>query len=226
MPKRKRYSYKRRSRKKRSRRRSARISRVPAGMLGKKFGHAFRYVDRIVLNPGTGTTAFHTFRFNDLYDPDYTSGGHQPIGFDQLMVWYNHFTVLGGKLKATFVSRSSGEVTGNAIVGIQITSGPNPTILANDIYEEGKSKSAIMMNSYSSGKKTITSKCSFSKFLGQKVLQEDNNAGTISASPNEIVYVHVWATGVNAGDDPFGIDVLVELDQYAVLHEPTTIGGS
>ena len=34
----------------------------------------------------TNTTA--TYRANDLYDPTYTMGGHQPRGFDELMAVY------------------------------------------------------------------------------------------------------------------------------------------
>jgi len=37
------------------------------------------------------------FRANDLYDPDYAVGGHQPYGFDQIMSQYHHFTVLYSK---------------------------------------------------------------------------------------------------------------------------------
>jgi len=48
-------------------------------------------------NLGAGALYSRIFRANDLYDPDYAAGGHQPYGFDQVMAQYNHFTVLYSK---------------------------------------------------------------------------------------------------------------------------------
>lgn len=45
-------------------------------------------------NIAVGTIFEKQFRANDLYDPDYSVGGHQPFGFDQLIAQYYHFTVL------------------------------------------------------------------------------------------------------------------------------------
>jgi hypothetical protein len=45
-------------------------------------------------NLAAGGLYHRVFRANDLYDPDYAVGGHQPYGFDQLMAQYFHFTVL------------------------------------------------------------------------------------------------------------------------------------
>jgi len=48
-------------------------------------------------NIGVGALYQREFRANDLYDPDFAVGGHQPYGFDQLMAQYYHFTVLYSK---------------------------------------------------------------------------------------------------------------------------------
>lgn len=37
--------------------------------------------------------SIRAWRANDVYDPDYAVGGHQPFGFDQLIARYQHFTV-------------------------------------------------------------------------------------------------------------------------------------
>ena len=42
--------------------------------------------------PGAG--AIYTFRINDLFDPDFTSAGQQPLGFDQFAQFYYRYRVL------------------------------------------------------------------------------------------------------------------------------------
>jgi len=66
-----------------------------------------KYTTEVTLNPGSGSTATYRFRANDLYDPDFETGGHQPRGFDQWMAFYNHFTVIGSMIKVTFMSSST-----------------------------------------------------------------------------------------------------------------------
>lgn len=46
-------------------------------------------------NSGTVNSWYSwTFAANSLYDPDATGGGHQPMGFDQLSLMYNRYSVL------------------------------------------------------------------------------------------------------------------------------------
>jgi len=45
-----------------------------------------------------GGITVRQWRANDLYDPDYAAGGHQPYGFDQIMSQYLHFTVIHSRL--------------------------------------------------------------------------------------------------------------------------------
>lgn len=227
MPKRKYVKSRSRKRTFKRRRRSRRsaLTRLP-GMLGKTFKQKFRYVEQITLNPTIGTPATYSFRLNDLYDPNYTGVGHQPIGFDQVMNFYNHFTVIGAKIKATFVSNGTSAGLDTYVVGIETSGSATPTTALNDIYEQGMSSWGVMTNAASTGKKIITRGCNVSKFLGQKVMQEDANAGTVSASPAELVYFHLFAAGINTGNDPTEFNVIIELDQIAVLHEPKKLAGS
>lgn len=44
----------------------------------------------------------HIFRCNSLYDPDYTSGGHQPYGYDQLELLYRKYKVNAVAVNVTY----------------------------------------------------------------------------------------------------------------------------
>jgi len=51
--------------------------------------------------------AQQVFRCGSVYDPDYSVGGHQAMGFDAWAGVYNHYTVLSSRIVATFVPTSS-----------------------------------------------------------------------------------------------------------------------
>jgi hypothetical protein len=64
-----------------------------------------QYVQVEVLpNLAAATLYSREWRANDLYDPDYAVGGHQPHGFDQLMAQYYHFTVLYSTIEVEILS--------------------------------------------------------------------------------------------------------------------------
>lgn len=200
-------------------------SSIP-GSLGTSMLQKFRYVDKITLNPVAGGSATYSYRANSLYDPDFTGTGHQPIGFDQLMNFYNHYTVLGSRLKVTFVATGSNPLTGAAIVGIELSGSSPATTAINDLYEQGRSRMKIMTNANADQKVVVNHNLSVKKFLGQNPLDEDANAGTAAANPTEVIFFHVFATGIDTTTDPGQIDVIVELEQVAMLHEAKPLAGS
>ena|SRR3990167_885981 len=67
-----------------------------------------------------GTTQ-HNFRLGSLFDPDYTTTGHQPYGFDQLAAFYSRYYVTGARMYARFVTSSpdnESTSTGPMLVGV------------------------------------------------------------------------------------------------------------
>lgn len=219
-------------RKKRGRRRTRRKYVMPRkvvarpGTLGQSRLQKFRYCDRITLNPGLGGAVTHSFAANGLYDPDVSGVGHQPIGFDQVMNFYNHYTVVGAKLKATFVARNANTVTDSAIVGIELSGNSSPTTIINDVLEQSHSNWRTLTNGHAKQDIIVSNQVSVKKYLKQSPLQEDANAGTASGNPDELIYFHVFALPTNSGDDNSEMDVIIELEQVAVLHEPKTLIGS
>lgn len=61
-----------------------------------------KYVEHYTTNgPAANAIVTKEYRANDLYDPRYAIGGHQPYGFDQIIAQYYHFTVLKSVCKVT-----------------------------------------------------------------------------------------------------------------------------
>lgn len=58
-----------------------------------------KYSDILTINNLGVVVDVHQWRGNSLYDPDFTSTGHQPLYFDQLAAIYNRYRVDGCKIK-------------------------------------------------------------------------------------------------------------------------------
>lgn len=80
-----------------------------------------RYCDNITIpnhNAGAGP---YVFRMNSIYDPDYTSVGHQPRFHDQIAAIYSKYCVIASKAYIELLSSGSSAVAGG--IG-------NPTVFA------------------------------------------------------------------------------------------------
>jgi len=56
---------------------------------------------------GAGNISKIIYRGNDLYDPYYAAGGHQPYGFDQLCVRFSRFTVMSTRMAVETLDTSA-----------------------------------------------------------------------------------------------------------------------
>lgn len=194
--------------------------------LGKSRLAKFSYVAQISINPALGSVGGYIFSANDLYDPDVTSTGHQPYGFDQLMQFFNHFTVLGSKCTASLVNGSSTP----CILGIQLRdsstsiSGTSPeTVL------ERPDVTYRMSMASGNGAVSVTKNFSASKYFGMKksaIINDSEYRGNASASPTEQAYYHVFVSPTVSTDDVPATNITVRLEYFAVLNEPKVLTSS
>lgn len=70
---------------------------------------ALRYVEDITLNPGDSPSlSVNVWRVNNLYDPNYTGAGHQPMYFDNYAAIYSKYRV--NRATITFVALDTHKV--------------------------------------------------------------------------------------------------------------------
>lgn len=105
-PRRRKFKRKRRGRRKaRSRVVKYRGNRMAINGFPDRYAARLRYTQFVELNMtaiGSGVGVQHRFRANSLYDPDFDTTGAQPRGFDQLAAIYDHYTVIGSRMKVSF----------------------------------------------------------------------------------------------------------------------------
>lgn len=230
MPRRKRKYERKTTVYRRKKRKKSRRRRIPKGLFAKTTKMAFRYVDTVTINPDAGSNfVYLTYSANGMYDPDTTGIGHQPYGFDQYMQFYNHYTVIGAKMNVKFQAPApTTTAAGTAYVGIMQTAGPTPGITSiNTVQESKRSNCRIQPLAGTARATSINSTVNLSKVFGQKVLQEDNNAGTATSQPAEQWYWQIMAATNSVGVvNPDPIQCLVTIDYIVILHEPKDIAGS
>lgn len=81
----------------------ASVGRLPGVIVPDRAFTKLKYTQRLSLTSTAGVGNTYQFRGNDLYDPDYTSTGAQPEGYDQWAAFYTQFRVYGSKISVKFV---------------------------------------------------------------------------------------------------------------------------
>lgn len=209
------YPKKRRNYKKRRRRKNPLRSMVRIGQAN--FPQRFKYAAQITLNATSVSAAHHSFRANSLYDPDYTGTGESAMNFDKLMAFYNHYTVTGARIKCTFIPQTTTPSSVSSIISIQTDADATATTDLQDLLMQQNATTKVLSVDKAL---VITRNLSVKKFLGQNPLAEDANSGRINTNPSEEIFFHIVQSPTASGTDPSVVDVLVELEYYAILHEP------
>lgn len=208
----------------RKRRKKATISTTQISRpLGQKFIFKTRYFDNIELNATTGgIPSAYVFRLNSLYDVDYTSLGHQPMGFDQIMPLYFHYTV--NSVKITLLLSNHDNDYDQLIVA-QVKGNFTSSLNIPEIIENSNSKWTVLSTKRGGQAVTkMTINVNMRKYFGRTNL-DMQYSGTESSSPIEQVYLHLVA-GPLESIDANKVHVSILLEYNATLTEPKQLGQS
>jgi hypothetical protein len=184
-----------------------------------------RYCDTVTINPGIGgTPATHIFSANGIYDPDITAIGHQPIGFDQWMNFYDHYTVVGAKINVNFTNHNTGD---SYVCGVHLDDDVTVIGNANSLREQKSNYTYLNRAGESSSMRQLSQKCSVKKYLGKSnLVDSDECKGTTSANPAEQVYFHVWCAPLDGTSDEGDLRCNVQIDYLVLLTEPKNLSES
>jgi hypothetical protein len=166
--------------------------RIP--LFGQRRKAFVRYHDEnFALTSTSGSVASYVISANGLYDPDITGTGHQPMGFDQMMLSYEHYTVVSSKIMCRAFTTTSGA----AIVSVSRCASATPVTVANQIIEEGNCVTDQILTSGVYGSmKSLDLAIDVAKFGGvDDLLDNENYRGDVAANPTEQTYfcVQVWS---------------------------------
>lgn len=184
-----------------------------------------RYVDGSSINPTVGTISYIDFVANDLNDPNGAIGGHQPMNYDQWMLLYNHYMVVGSKVTAQFhIPTTSAD--GGYLCGINLqddtTMSTDPTTVMEQALTTFK-LGTHSSTSYSGIGPKVTKTFSCKKFFNitNPLDNVSRFGGQAGAAPNDKAHFLIFygaAPGNNA--DLPAVNITVVIDYIVVFSEP------
>lgn len=179
-----------------------------------------RYVADIEINPSLSSVGTHVFSANGMYDVDITGTGHQPLGFDQWMNFYQYYTVVGSKISARFMPTSSTPAVGSALCGIRVVNNSIPITTPETLREQNNNGWRSIGTANASNGALVVKKFSAKRFFGRQfIVGAADYIGTDSANPTNQAFYHVWVSSTQASGDTANTTVNVTVTFVAMLTE-------
>lgn len=161
----------------------------------KRLQITHKYNENVRLNSVSGALALWRFSCNALFDPNITGGGHKPMYFNQLAAIYDHYCVIGAKIKITIMPDFA--VTLPTAYGINVNDDTTVTAsTAADFSEQTQSKIHYFTFN-NSDPKHLSATWSAKKFFGGSILANDELQGSATSVPQEQSYFVLYLQAVD-----------------------------
>lgn len=181
----------------------------------KRVTCTLKYAEVHTITSTTGALASISFSANGLYDPFLGTGGHQPLYFDQLMALYDHYTVVGSKIRCQVVPGTTNQL-GSCALFIDDDNSTSLTDISA-IAEQSSGTSLKILPLAKNEPTILQGSWSAKKTFGGSVLGNDNLQGTISANPTEQSVYRVCYQDLGAVTS--AVKVIVEIEYFTVFDE-------
>ncbi len=192
MPYRKRRRYKKKRSKRRYGKKRGRMSRIssiriksPSCLPDTTFVK-LKYNGVVVM---TNIAGYGSYRFavNSLFDPDITSAGHQPMAYDQWANFYDHYEVMGSKIRVEVLAPSSV----NSPTGFAMYPSKDSTSLTSFVAAREQPYSKSRWITGSNNKKTVCSNYITPRKLEGRTTSSVNFTAAVSSNPASLRYWHL-----------------------------------
>lgn len=177
-----------------------------------------KYSDHANLVSST-SAAYHVFRGNGIFDPDFTGTGHQPYGRDQWMAMYTQNCVLASKIQVRAMPYSNQSVV--ALRPSVTTTAPSDI---NEILERPRCQYK-MLNAAGGDYFPFKSFMKTKTILGPAKPLQDDEFWSTSSNPTKQWY---WIIGAQHPDLTTGVttQVYVMITYYVCFFSRTQVSAS
>lgn len=160
------------------------------GFKALRYRCKLNYYDNPTISTGGGGAGTYVYSANGMYDPDITSTGHQPMPFDQMMLSFDHYCVVGAKITVNFRNTST---TSSVGVGISLNANNTPTANYQQLIENGVMvRDRLALAPSDDSVKTLEMPINVSRFGGvPQLLDNPDYWGSIASNPAEQSFFHI-----------------------------------
>lgn len=190
-----------------------------------------RYHTTTQLTCTSGIPSAHNYSCNSLYDPDFTGAGHQPMGYDQMALLYNHYLVAGAKITVKCIPTVP-SATGNPIFwGIRVAPTSTFGLTFDSIVENKMGRYKLLSNSQSVNSYQVQSKgFSCKKFFNITDIKDNSTMLGANFSntggPSEQAFFQVFMGSVDAVSSTNTYLFDITIDYIMTCNEPKTLAQS
>lgn len=174
---------------------------------------------------GTGI-ANVVFRGNGLFDPDFTSVGAQPLGFDQWSSFYRRYRVLAYNIKVYASNQDVNKANDAMMIYIVPQNTSSSLVDVSQLLEQQMSKKQIISQSSGMDKTSFELYVDVAKMRGvprEALRQDDTLSALTSANPTQETFVHIGAFDVSSILDAIALDFVVEINYYCEFFDRETL---
>jgi len=178
------------------------------------------------------SSQYANFAANGLFDPNIQVGGHQPLGFDQWALYYNHYVVLGSKITVRFILNNAVQATNYTpiLCGVKLQDDTAATWSAGQLFdnlsERGFSYKVIVPNVNNIYPVKCGAKFSAKKFFNVKDVKDNmlRLGSGVGANPTDLGVYQLYFGSVNGQTiSDYTMQCLVTIDYIVSWSEPKDI---
>lgn len=181
-----------------------------------------RYVDDFALNALNGQAVHVFYNANNVYDPQNAIGGHQPMGWDQLNVFYESAYVYGSKITCTFSMANPGSTLGQAICGIRNT---EDTTAIGSVPQMRENTQNLWRLLDADSPVTISKTFNYKRQLRKPYINDENRCA-IGTGPTINSVYDIWVGALNATLDPDAVNINMTIEYYVTFTERNALAQS
>lgn len=207
------------------------LYKMPVGKSPVQFIR-LRYAEEITIDAAANALNSYVFSATNLYDPNTTGIGHQPLGFDQMMAKYDHFVVMYARITVRYMPVGVTNVIAPYVHILRSDGGAETSNYTDVVHwletNPGVKQLGVL---YSGGGANNPINALHKSYDARKQWKVKNPAaldkliGSDASGPSDNTYFEVTVGSVQ-GNNPDPIPLLVTIDYWAQFIEPKLIAQS
>jgi hypothetical protein len=177
------------------------------------------------LSGTSGVLNKHTWSCNNIYDPDVTGTGGQPLGHDEWSAFYTDYVVESADIEVTFLPGSGQTVP--VILGVRVEAADTSWTSYDRLVENGDDQYLVLNPTTAVLQQKRRMHFDAKKFfnLGDVHDNKSRIGATFGAGPSDQAYFCVWGQAIDAAAT-WAAHVHVKITYNVIVSQPLTLNES